>query len=173
MKEIHIRPIGNDDYLQLHNMIERNRQRLLTYFPKTTNAITGIDSAKKFIKLKLQQAQNKQQFFYAVELISKAQIIGAIILKNIDWSVPKGELAYFIDEEYEGKGYISYCVKWLAEYAFNDLKMEKLYIKINPQNMASKKVATKNGFVKEGFMKSEFRTGYGDLTDVERYGLLR
>lgn len=51
--------------------------------------------------------------------------------------------------------------------------MEKLYIKFNPENRGSKKVAIKNGFEKEGYMKREYRTGQGDLTDVERYGLLK
>ncbi len=106
-------------------------------------------------------------------LKSASHIIGSIILKNIDWSVPKAELAYFIDGEYEGKGFTSYAVKWLTEYAFSDLKMEKLYIKLNPENEGSKKVAIKNGFEKEGYFKREFRTGQGVLTDVERYGLLK
>jgi RimJ/RimL family protein N-acetyltransferase len=51
--------------------------------------------------------------------------------------------------------------------------MIKLYIKINPENWGSKKVALNNGFELEGLMKSEFRTGLGAITDVERYGLVR
>ncbi|MCW3107514.1 MAG: ribosomal-protein-serine N-acetyltransferase [Segetibacter sp.] len=173
MTEIQIRSIEKEDYLQLYDIIEKNRQRLLMYFPKTSNAITDIDTAKKYTQLKLRQALNREQFYFVMVLKTTSQIIGGIILKNIDWSVPKGELAYFIDEDSEGKGYTSYAVKWVTEHAFNDLKMEKLYIKFNPENFGSKKVAINNGFEKEGYMKREFRTGQGDLTDVERYGLLR
>jgi ribosomal-protein-serine acetyltransferase len=100
-------------------------------------------------------------------------MIGGIIVKNIDWSVPKAELAYFIDEEHEGKGITSSAVGWVKDFAFKDLKMEKLYIKFNPQNLGSKKVAIKNCFEKEGYLKKEFRTGQGDLADVERYGLIK
>ncbi|MCW3113087.1 MAG: N-acetyltransferase [Segetibacter sp.] len=173
MTEIQIRPIERDDYIQLFDVIEKNRQRLRMYFPKTSNAIVDVDSAEKFTKLKLKQALNREQFYFVILLKSSEAIIGGVILKNIDWSVPKGELAYFIDVDYEGKGCTSYAVKRVIEYAFDELKMEKLYIKFNPENWGSKKVAIKNGFEKEGYLKREFRTGHGVLTDVERYGLLK
>ncbi|WP_371860456.1 GNAT family N-acetyltransferase [Segetibacter aerophilus] len=99
-------------------------------------------------------------------------IIGNVMVKNIDWSVPKGELAYFIDAEQEGKGFTSNAVELVKNYAFEDLKIEKLYIKIDPRNLGSKRVAINNGFEKEGYFKHEYRTGYGDVTDVERYGLV-
>lgn len=173
MIEIQIRLIEKKDYLQLYAVIERNRQRLLTYFPKTSNAIKDIESAKTFTQLKLRQALNREQFYFVVMLKATSLIIGGVILKNIEWSVPKGELAYFIDEIYEGKGYTTFAVKVMTEYAFNELNMEKLYIKFNPTNWGSKKVAIKNGFEKEGYMKREYRTGQGELTDVERYGRLK
>jgi ribosomal-protein-serine acetyltransferase len=171
MTEIQIRLIESEDSAQLFNLIERNRRRLTTYFPKTSAAITNLETAKKFTQLRLKQALNREQFHFVVIQSITSQMIGGILLKNIEWSVPKGELAYFIDEAYEGKGFTSYGVKWLSQWAFNDLKFEKLYIKFNPENLGSKRVAIKNGFEKEGYMKREFRTGYGDLTDVERYGL--
>ncbi len=111
MTEIQIRLIEKEDYLQLYDLIEKNRQRLLTYFPKTSNAITDIETANKFTHLKLRQAFNREQFYFVTEMKNTSQFIGGVILKNIDWSVPKGELAYFIDGEYEGKGFTSYAVK--------------------------------------------------------------
>jgi RimJ/RimL family protein N-acetyltransferase len=170
---IKIRLIEAEDDVQLFELIEKNRKRLLTYFPKTSGAITNVDSARKFTRLKLKQALNREQFYFLVILKNTPKIIGSIVIKNVDWSVPKGELAYFIDGEQEGKGFTSYAVELVKNYAFEDLKMEKLYIKINPENWGSKRVAIKNGFEKEGYLKLEYRTGQGELTDVERYGLLR
>ncbi len=62
MNEIQIRLIKKEDYMQLYNVIEKNRQRLLMYFPKTSHAITSADTAKKFTELKLKQAFNREQF---------------------------------------------------------------------------------------------------------------
>ncbi len=173
MKDIQIRPVETEDCTSLFNVIEKNRERLITYFPKTSRSIKDLEATKKFIKQKVKQGLQKEQFCFVIALSSKAEIIGMVMIKNIDWTIPKGELAYFIDEDFEGMGITSNAVKWVVEFCFEQLEMEKLYIKFNPENTGSKKVAIKNGFEKEGFLKREFRTGNGKLTDVERYGLLK
>ena len=173
MKEIEIRPVEMDDYTDVYNIIEKNRERLVMYFPKTSRSIKDIETTKKFIKQKIKQAWQKEQFCFVTSMKSSARIIGMIMIKNIDWTIPKAELAYFIDKDFEGMGITSNAVQSVVEFCFERLEMEKLYIKFNPENAASKKVAIKNGFEKEGFLKREFRTGQGQLTDVERYGLLK
>ena len=173
MEQISIRPIAKEDFIELFNIIERNRKRLLMYFPKTSKAIVDLKTAEKFTELKLWQAVKREQFYFVVELVRTEEMIGSVLLKNIDWTVPKAELAYFVDEAYEGKGVTSKAVQLVVEHSFRELAMEKLYIKFNPENRGSKRVAEKNGFEKEGLLKREFRTGTGVLTDVERYGLLK
>lgn len=173
MNEIQIRLIAKEDFTELYNLIERNRERLVTYFPKTSQSIKDLAEARKFAKVKVRQADGKEQFCFVITSIDSDKIIGMILLKNIDWTVPKGELAYFIDAVFEGKGITSSALKLVVEHSFKELKIEKLYIKFDPENLASKRVAIKNGFEKEGLFKREFRTGQGALTDVERYGLLR
>jgi len=173
MKDIQIRPVETEDCTSLFNVIEKNRERLITYFPKTSRSIKDLETTKKFIKQKVKQGLQKEQFCFVIALKSNAEIIGMVMIKNIDWTIPKGELAYFIDEDFEGMGIMSSAVKWVVEFCFEQLEMEKLYIKFNPENTGSRKVAINNGFEKEGFLKREFRTGNGKLTDVERYGLLK
>lgn len=173
MEAIHIRLIESEDYKELFALIERNRIRLTNFFPTTTHTVLDLETAWKFTEQKIKQAAKKEQYYFVITLQVTGKMIGCIILKNIDWSVPKGEFAYFIDGAFEGKGITSNAVKWLTDYSFSQLGMQKLYIKINPENWGSKKVALKNGFELEGLLKREFRTGLGKLTDVERFGLLR
>jgi ribosomal-protein-serine acetyltransferase len=173
MEEIQVRLIEKEDFASLFEVIEKNRSRLLKYFPATSAAISDIEAAKKFVLLKLRQAAKREQLYFVVISKNTSKIIGSVILKNLDWNVPKGELAYFVDADYEGTGITSRAVKWLVQYAFDELKIEKLYIKCSPDNTGSKQVAIKNGFLKEGHMKREYRTGEGLLTDMERYGLLK
>lgn len=173
MKDILVRLVEKEDSEEIFDLIEKNRERLLTYFPKTSTVVKDLEAAKKFAKQKMRQALEREQYNFLVILKSQLRVIGMVMVKNIDWTIPKGELAYFIDKEYEGIGITSKAVKFVVEYCFKQLEMEKLYIKFDPENAGSKKVAVKNGFEKEGLLKREFRTGYGAITDVERYGLLR
>lgn len=170
MNDITIRPIIIEDALQLEFLFETNRSRLLTYFPKTSHHLRQ-SGAIKFIEQKLEERIKKETYFFTVADSETNKMIGGVIAREIDWSVPKCELAYFIDSGYGGKGITSKAVQWLVNYCFTALGMEKICIKLNPANEGSRKVALKNGFVKEGYMKNEYRTGEGQLTDVEYYGL--
>ncbi len=168
-----IRLITKDDAIPFYELIEKNRQRLTMYFPKTLKLIRDLDSTKLFIDNKINEASNKDGFWYLIISEKDNQLIGSLVIKDLDLTVPKCELAYFIDVDSEGNGITSYAIQWLVHFCFDELGMEKIILRINPTNEASKRVALKNGFVKEGYMKNEYRNGLGELTDVEHYGLVR
>ncbi len=166
---ITIRLVAPGDHVALFSVIDRNRYRLRAYFPVTAAAMENMDAAERFVEQRIQLLQHKEGFFFV--LTSGEEIIGVVIIKEIDWRVPKCELAYFIDEAYEGRGIITAAVKWIVDYCFNELNMEKICIVTNPANEGSRRVALHNGFVKEGHMRHEYRNGLGVLTDMEYYGL--
>ena len=85
----------------------------------------------------------------------------------------KAELAYYIDAMYEGKGIITYGLKLLCYYAFDEVCLKKVYARVYPYNHSSKKVLIKNGFQLEGVLRNDFRNGMGELCNIEYYGLLK
>lgn len=169
--DIKIRLLTKEDTPQIYRLIESNRDRLRRYFPKTTGAIRDLNTAQLFVEQKMQQALRKELFFFVILYIEN-EIIGNVTIKNIDWTVPKCELSYFIDQAYEGKGYTSRVMPEIVKHCFEELGMEKLYLRIATENIASKSIAQKNGFIQEGLMRNEYRTGEGALIDIAYYGLL-
>jgi ribosomal-protein-serine acetyltransferase len=93
-------------------------------------------------------------------------------IKSIDWNIPKAELGFFIDENYEGKGIISIAVSKVVEHCFETLKMKKLFLRTHEKNIGSRKVAEKNGFTVEGIIRSDYKTTRGVIVDLMYYGLL-
>ena len=170
---IEIRLIKNEDAVPFYELIEKNRERLTMYFPKTLKHIRDLDSTKIFIELKINEATRKDGYWFLVISKKDDQFIGSLVIKDLDLTVPKCELAYFIDGDFESKGITSKATQWLINHCFDELKMEKIILRINPANEPSRRVALKNGFTKEGYMKKEYRNGYGELTDVEHYGLAK
>jgi ribosomal-protein-serine acetyltransferase len=126
-----------------------------------------------YIDQKILQAEAKENFCFVIEDPEEEQLVGAVFLKSFDWSVPKCELAYFIDREYEGMGVISGSLKQMINYCFNTLKINKLFLRTAIDNAASKRVAEKNGFIPEGILRKDFMTEKGKLIDVVYYGLVR
>lgn len=83
------------------------------------------------------------------------------------------ELSYLIYNPAErNKGATSEAVRLLTRYIFDAKKVNRLQLIIHPENMASRRVAQKNGFVDEGTMRGAWYHR-GQYHDVEVYALLR
>ena len=170
-KNFQIRLLKKKDTKDYFQLIESNRERLKRYFPVTVSEIMDMEDCTCYVAKKVRQAKKKKMFVYVV--FEKEKMIGALIVKNIDWRIPKAELAYFIDGEYEGRGIMSGAMKWLTEYCFRELGMNKLFINLSPKNKASQQLALKSGFQLEGVLRQEFRIETGEVEDIEYYGKLR
>ncbi len=96
-----------------------------------------------------------------------------MILKNIEWSVPKSEIGYFIDVNYAGKGLGAKALKAFCEHCFSDYGFEKLFIRTHESNLPARKIAEKCGFEIEGTIRKDYRTSSGQLVDVMYYGLIQ
>jgi RimJ/RimL family protein N-acetyltransferase len=166
-----LRPLEKNDAVQFLALIDNNRARLRDYFPNTSQQITDLGTCKKYIKQKTAEAGNREIYSFVL-VDEKKDLQGLFILKNIDWWVPKGELAYFIDKDLEGKGIMTRALSEIVTYCFDTLDMNKLFILTSTDNHASRKIAEKNGFKIEGILRQNYRIPSG-LVDNVHYGLLK
>jgi len=73
-----------------------------------------------------------------------------------------GEIGYFVDSNYWGKGIATRATKLIEKWGFNKLKLKRIEIMMNPKNKASEKIAIKCGYKKEGLMKKALHDGKED-----------
>lgn len=163
--------ISEKEYEAYYALINNNRERLKPFFPGTLKAVQSLDHAKVHLTNLHQKLKNK--IFYPFGIYESEKLIGWISIKNIDWRILKGELGYYIDESSEGKGIISQSVNEVVKFAFDELEMEKIFIRTGPNNLGSQRVAIKNGFIKEGVLRNEFRKESGELIDTIYFGKLK
>lgn len=168
-----IRLIGKRDASLFFRLVEDNRDRLVKYFPLTTKSVTSHFTARKYVKRMIQHAKKDQSFNYLIEHKRTQQVVGSLMIKNIDWYIPKCELAYFVDRRFAGMGITSRGIQQIVRHCFGIMKMNKIFIRIGTENIPSKRIAEKNGFQLEGVLKKEFKTYKGELIDVEYYGLTK
>ena len=170
-KDVSIRLIEKTDLDNYFNLIENNRDRLIRYFPVTLKQISDKKACADYIDEKTVQAGKNELFVFVV--LKKEKITGVLIVKNIDWRMPKAELAYFIDRENEGKRVMSTAMRHLMRICYGVWEMNKLFIIASVHNIASKRLAEKNGFKLEGILRQEFRIETGAIEDVAYYGKLK
>lgn len=59
---------------------------------------------------------------------------GTVSLKNIDFKSKDAEFAITTCAKVHGKGYAQYAMKWIMEFAFNSLSLNKVYWNCSTQN---------------------------------------
>ena len=98
---------------------------------------------------------------------------GLIGLLNIDNKNGKAE--YYIsmgEPSYKGRGVATEASRLILEYAFDKLKLEKVYLYTEVDNIPAQRLFEKVGFRREGVMRSDLRSR-GYYVNRIAYGLLR
>lgn len=162
-----------DDLDNYYQLVVRNRKRLETFFAGTVVMTTTLEATQRYLREMLDKAEHKICYPFVVVDKRTGAMVAALQVKNIDLCIPKGELGYYIDEKYEGRGIVTRAVAAINRFCFGTLGFNKLYIRTHESNMPSRRVAEKNGFMPEGVIRRDYKNTQGQLLDVIYYGLLR
>lgn len=100
-------------------------------------------------------------------------LVGGTGLHRMDWAVPRFEIGYWRRTGYAQRGLITEAVTALTRLAFDDLRAERVEIRVDTNNVASWRVAERAGFTLEGVIRREGRTTSGGLRDLRLYSRVR
>ncbi len=166
-----LRQYSEGDGKLFFDLIHKNKDRLADSFPSIlANAFNEI-TTEYFIQNKIIEWYEKKSFAFGIWLKGSGEYIGHLNVKNIDWVIPRAELAYFISGEYEGRGIMKEVLTALVKFCFEELEMNRIFVRVLTGNERSYKLAERCGFTKEGTMRKDHRTFDGDLVDLFYYGL--
>jgi len=160
------------DLNNYYQMIVNNRVRLQRFFAGTISRTNSLEETREFMLEMEAGVQHKSYFPYVLIDNETKALIGFYDLKNIEWSVPKTEIGFFIDASYAGKGIGTKGLKEFSSHCFSDHGFEKLFLRTHQSNQGARKIAENCGFEIEGTLRKDYRTSSGELVDVLYYGLI-
>ena len=131
--------------------------------------IDGI--AESWINTHENEFINGNSMILAITLKDNGTLIGSLGI-YLNKKHDHAELGYWVGKDYWGNGYCSEAVKGIVNYAFDTIKLNKIFAYFLHRNPASGKVLTKNGFKSEGFLKQHVKYN-NKYEDIECYSLLR
>ncbi|HQR08116.1 MAG TPA: GNAT family protein [Gemmatales bacterium] len=108
---------------------------------------------------------------FAIEYNNEAVGSIGLILQN-DIETGTAEVGYWLGEEVWGKGIGTAALKAFAAWAFAEFDLRRLYAAVMIDNLGSRRVLEKAGFVLEGILRQHALKD-GVLKDQAYYGLLR
>lgn len=101
------------------------------------------------------------------------QYVGGHGLHHLDWSVPKAEMGYWCRKRWHGQGLVTEAARAVAELALHTLGMRRLVCHSDAENLPSRRVAERAGFVLEGVMRHERFDPDGTPRDTCLYARVR
>ena len=101
------------------------------------------------------------------------EFVGSSGLHRIDWDVRKFEIGYWIDSKFEGKGLMTEAYVAITDFAFKDLKANRVEVRCDSENVRSRSVAERAGFSVEGILRNDALSADGKtLRDTCIYALV-
>lgn len=159
------------DGKKFYRIIEENRTRMIDSFPVMLSNTHDEISAEYYVRKKIEEWDEQSAFNFGIWLKDGGSYIGHISIKNIDWVIPRGEIAYVISGEYEGKGIMTEALKAVIKFSFESLCMKRLFLRVMTNNNRSFKLAERCGFIREGTLRKDHKTYEGKLVDLYYYGM--
>ncbi|WP_033543193.1 GNAT family N-acetyltransferase [Planococcus sp. CAU13] len=112
----------------------------------------------------------RENLRYLIFDIETGEFIGTTGFHDIEWDIPKMEIGYWISTPHSGKGYMTEAVNALTELALTEFGCRRVEIRCDAENMKSRAVPEKLGYVLEGVLHNDELSVDGKrLTDTAIY----
>ncbi|MNJ49370.1 putative ribosomal N-acetyltransferase YdaF [compost metagenome] len=166
-KIIRLRKLSANDYTTYHDW--RNDMEVM----ETTSPLLDIytlEETEQFISAIAAQPTTKG---YLIEYKETEQTVGIVSLINIDYKNRSAECIIDIGvKDMWGKGIGTAAISLILEYAFNELNLHRLYLRVFSFNERAIKLYEKMGFIHEGkFRQALYRKG--KWHDIVIMGILK
>ena len=156
------------DAARIFELTEQSREHLREWLP-WLDTTTKLEDTEHFIRSGMaSRAANKS---LSTVVLYEGEIVGVAGLNQINWSNRTATIGYWLGEAYQGRGIMTMAARALIDYAFNQLDLHKVEIRVASGNIKSRSIPKRLGFVEEGCIR-QAEWLYDHYVDHIVYGLL-
>ncbi|OGQ46463.1 MAG: hypothetical protein A3H42_00140 [Deltaproteobacteria bacterium RIFCSPLOWO2_02_FULL_46_8] len=152
----------------LSALIEKNRKYLRQWLA-WLDLNKGLEDTQAFIEHSIKEHKEKKSIVTGVWY--RGKLAGVASLVKIDWMHKWTVIGYWISEEMQGKGLVTKSSRALIDYAFHDLKLNRIEIRCATENQKSRAVIERLGLKKEGITR-QVEWLYDHFVDALVYSVL-
>ncbi len=164
--DIILYPLSVDDIFKIFNTINTEREYMREWLP-FVDTTKEVEDTANFVNHVLETGEKQFSIYY------KEQFVGLIGYKDTDNLNKKLEIGYWLSQYAQGKGIMMQSVNKLVEYAFAEMDMNRVQIKVAVGNYKSRRIPEKLGFQDEGIERDGELLVDGVYTDIVVYSLLK
>lgn len=147
---IYLRRCRKIDAPELRDLMLKNRDYLERWIQPQPEAIT-LNSVIEMITEDRLYAKRGERLDLGIFRIEDDKMLGRIALHSVDFGIQRSAgVSYWIDEEETKKGYATEALATILSFAFEEVNLHRIWLKITKQNKPSNTIAKKLSFVSEG-----------------------
>lgn len=165
---IRIKRVQNEDAEELYRVINQNR----THLRKWIGWVDNIVREEEFIRIvdswNLTGLRNDGVH---LAIFYNGDIVGMIDFLYVDQINLKTELACWLAKSHMGKGVMTKATKAVVDFAFNELDLNRVEIRSAVDNLRSRAIPERLGFINEGRLR-EVEKINGEYYDHICYSML-
>lgn len=167
-ENLELRTLTPLDAQTLFDVTKKNDAHLREWLPWLDDDKTALDT-ENYIKESNERLSKDEgvdlSIWYEEELVEGIGVF------PLDLTHRKTSLAYWLAEEFQGKGIMSDSLNIAIEYLFTEKKLNRIEVCCATENTKSSALPKKLGFTFEGIAR-EAECLYGRFVDMEVYSLL-
>ena len=158
-EKINLRPMGYDDT----DLIVNWRNQPFIRDNMIYRKLFTHEGHHEWIKTMIETGKAIQ---FIIEEKVSGRPIGTTYLRDINYDQEKAEFGVFIGEaDAIGFGYGTEAARMMLDFAFNTLKLHKIYLRLISTNTAAERSYQKAGFIREAYLKDEVKIE-GEFVDI-------
>lgn len=158
-----------DDAAALYAQVAANRDRLSRFLP-WAGRTSGIGDVLEFLLETGVARKSGQRLAYG--LWQDGELVGSIGTHDMDHNDHRLSIGYWVGESAEGRGIVTRACRRLIRFAFEELAMERVEIRVAVGNERSSKIPERLGLRLDGVLRHWHNLSSG-FADVRVYSVLR
>lgn len=133
----------------------------------------SIEKTNKIITLWENYYKSDEYYNWAIENKINTHVIGSINLMNLDNYNENCEIGYCIGKNFWNQGIMTEVLNEVINFAFKEIKFERITARRHINNIASGMVLKKCKFVYEGTLRNILKDKKGVFVDCKYYSILK
>ncbi len=131
-----------------------NDWKIMRYYGSFGFRVKSYEEIKQWYEERI--ADNYSDYIeLSIETLT-GKYIGWAILSGIDWKNQVAEFRIVIgDKDYWSEGYGQEATQLMLSYAFEELNLNRVFLRVDHRNVGGIKAYEKSGFVREGVLRQE------------------
>lgn len=146
-EELALKLIHINDTDEIFQLTDQSRAYLREWLP-WLDGTTKPEDTLAFIQSSIKGYSENNSL--TTVILFKGKKVGIAGFNSIDWTNKIAYIGYWLGKDFQGKGIMTRVAKALTDYAFQELKLNKVEIRAAVNNKKSRSVPERLNYVEEG-----------------------